>query len=369
MTYIRVLFLVILAWSAKTLADDGVNYGFFSTVDNSFDLSSVPERIPLFSHSEPSPMPNGKNSTQTFVLTCLSETDPHFGACGTSIADAATHDEPARNVNLLFTEQRTGIRQVLEINGQITVCYWGTRPGFVDYFGGTACYGYYPLDTGISTWISQKELKKLPVGGIWKAHMKLQVGQWHNPNWGPLPNTFWETDITLKVTDNNNIRIWFPQFYGSTANVIMPIMPAYWVLHSPGQVTAEKTVEACLYDGYNSNSKTFQVTFNSDSIDAGSQNFVLRNTTTPGAPSLPFQVFASSPESDKISKIVKPGETLVYPGMDTTAIRQVMMPHLQKPVACVPWFLKLKLKPFDLSRQPAGHYTGILSVTFTPSLD
>ncbi|EEG2785952.1 pilus assembly protein CblD, partial [Salmonella enterica] len=66
---------------------------------------------------------------------------------------------------------------------------------------------------------------------------------------------------------------------------------------------------------------------------------------------------------------LKPGVTQTYTGINTTAIRLVMMPGLQTPVACVPWPVKIKLLPFDLSRQPAGHYSGTLSLTFTPSLD
>ncbi|EBT4809566.1 hypothetical protein CK284_21880 [Salmonella enterica] len=45
------------------------------------------------------------------------------------------------------------------------------------------------------------------------------------------------------------------------------------------------------------------------------------------------------------------------------------MPGFQTPVACVPWPIRIKLLPFDLSRQAAGHYSGTLSIIFTPSLD
>ncbi len=365
MMYIRILFFAVLAWSAKPLADEGINYGFFSMVNNSFDLSSVPESISLFSHSEPSPMPNGRASGFTFLLTCLSETDPNFGACGTSIADAAAHNTPGQNVNLLFIEQRTGIKKVLEITGNFSGCYWGTVPGFTHYFGGTGCSG----NAVVSTWISQKELKKLPVGGVWKAHMRLQVDQWHNPHWGVLPNTFWDTDITLKVTDSNNIRIWLPQFHGSTANVVMPVMPAYWAFNKPGQVSAEKVIETCLYDGYSSNSKSFEVTLNSNYTEPATQDFLLQNSSAPTSKPLHYQVIASPPGQAGTMQRLKPGVTQTYVGINTANIRQVLMPGLQTPVACVPWPIRIKLLPFDLSRQAAGHYSGTLSIIFTPSLD
>lgn len=73
----------------------------------------------------------------------------------------------------------------------------------------------------------------------------MQAGQWHGgtgsepSSWPGFMDAYWKADITLHITDNNNIRIWLPQYHGSTANVVMPITPAYWAL----QVSAEKVVE------------------------------------------------------------------------------------------------------------------------------
>ncbi|EBM4325288.1 hypothetical protein D0B42_25305, partial [Salmonella enterica] len=256
-------------------------------------------------------------------------------------------------------------KKILVINGSFTGCYWGERPGFTHYFGGTYCSG----NAQVSTWISRGELKKITTGGVWKAHMKLNVAQWHNPHWGILPNTFWESDITLDITDDSNIRIWLPQFHGSTANVVMPVIPAYHALHQPGQVSAEKIVETCLYDGYSSNSRRFEVTLNSDHTDPVTQDFLLQNMSDPTGKPLHYQVIASPPGQPGTMQHLKPGVTQTYTGINTTAIRLVMMPGLQTPAACVPWPVKIKLLPFDLSRQPAGHYSGTLSLTFTPSLD
>ncbi|EKS2202617.1 hypothetical protein QBG36_004979 [Salmonella enterica] len=227
--------------------------------------------------------------------------------------------------------------------------------------------------TRYNVYISAEELKKFPVGGIWTAHLKMRTGEWHagkgsSGEWPGFMGTYWTADITLHITDNNNIRIWLPQFHGSTANVVMPVMPAYWALNKPGLVSAEKVVETCLYDGYNSNSQRFEVTLNSNYTDSTTQDFLLQNTSEPTSKPLHYQVLASPPGQSGAMQRLNPGITQTYTGINSTGIRQVIMPGLQTPVACVPWPIRIKLLPFDLSRQAAGHYNGTFSITFTPSL-
>lgn len=314
---------------------------------------------------DPKNMPNGYRVANDFYISCLSENNSAYGACPVY----PSWWSGTKDVLLTFVEKRSNLKHVAAIQGYSVAPGCDLRRGFAS--SPTTC-----LTGGvkINAYISPSELKKFPIGGIWAAHLKMRVGEWHGGNgaetagWPGFMNVYWTADFTLKITDDNNIRIWLPEFHGSEANVIMPITPAYWALNKPGQVTAEKIIDACLYDGYNSNSNTFQVSFNSSNVDATSRDFILQNTSEPGGSFLHYQVLVSHPGSSDPVRVVNPGESLVYSGMDTSVIRQVMMPGLQEPVACVPWSIRLKLKPFNLSKQQAGHYSGVLNLTFTPSL-
>ncbi|EKN3348210.1 hypothetical protein O8E94_003562 [Yersinia ruckeri] len=346
--------ILLLLLPSMAIASVPADFSSSVNVESSYDLSS-PYPILILDKGLPDITPNGRPSGIGFYLTCTSNSNPDDGECPTHPSWWGS----GSNVSLSFYEKRTGLKHVATIFGRLS-----TSCGSKLFTGGPgACNSgvHYNIN------IPSDELKKFPIGGVWSAHLKLRTGQWHGGE-GSIDQTdgfmevYWTADITLKVTDTHNIKIWFPQFHGSSANVVMP-------LNKPSVVTAEKTVDACLYDGYNSSSNTFQVTFNSNDVDQKSHDFILRNNSTSGGAVLPYQVFASTPGSSDAIQAVTPGKTLLYSGMNTAAIRQVMMPGLQTPVACVPWSIRLKLKPFDLLKQQAGHYSGVLNLTFTPSLD
>ncbi|EEK3280109.1 hypothetical protein NAJ52_004283 [Salmonella enterica] len=111
------------------------------------------------------------------------------------------------------------------------------------------------------------------------------------------------------------------------------------------------------------------MTLNSDHTDPATQDFLLQTTSGHADEPLHYQVIAAPPGQQGTMHRLKPGVTKTYTGINTAPVRQVMIPGLQVPIACVPWPVRIKLLPFDLSRQPAGHYSGTLSFTFTPSLD
>ncbi|EGI16420.1 CFA/I fimbrial subunit E (Colonization factor antigen I subunit E) [Escherichia coli M605] len=368
-------FLLLLVGPASAEVD----LNPFYNVSASVDLGS-PQKIDIANYY----IHNWEIPPGLFFV-CRSTTDATNGRCPfTNIHNALTtawwhptNTVTADNVELLFTEQRTKIKQILRIKGTL---YWyqeyyldsrNVSSGFIGVNGGS--FGYANEMT-TTMYIPADELRKLPFGGIWKAHLNLissdyaKTGLTSGASTANPVGTL-QADITLNITDNHNIRIWLPQFHGSTANVVMPLMPAYWALNKPGQVSAEKIVETCLYDGYSSNSQRFEVTLNSNYTDSSTQDFLLQNTSVPTSSPLHYQVIASPPGQPGTMQHLNPGVTQTYAGINTTGIRMVMMPGLQTPVACVPWPIRIKLLPFDLSRQTAGHYSGTLSVTFTPSLD
>ncbi|HAD3353166.1 TPA_asm: hypothetical protein G1O92_23920, partial [Salmonella enterica subsp. enterica serovar Typhimurium] len=187
-------------------------------------------------------------------------------------------------MKLKFIEEHTHISRILTLHGWInSPC--GPTADIVNVAEGCRSW------TQPKIYIYPDQVKKL-IGGIWKAHLKLQVGEYEGGAGSydnGLMNAYMSSDITLHVTDNNNIRIWLPQFHGSTANVVMPVMPAYWALKKPGQVSAEKVIETCLYDGYSSNSKSFEVTLNSNYTEPATQDFLLQNSSAPTSKPLHYQ--------------------------------------------------------------------------------
>lgn len=341
-------------------ASDVFNYSV--TINETFDLSN-PSLVSIWKKDIDGTAPNGFPATTEFYLTCLSDKNPDYGACPVYPKWAS---RGGTYVSLSFSEKRSGMKHTVTIEGT------EIGPCSAAKFASTAA-GCDWGPTRYNVYISAEELKKFPVGGIWMAHLKMRTGEWHAGKgalggWPGFMGTYWTADITLHITDNNNIRIWLPQFHGSTANVVMPVMPAYWALNKPGLVSAEKVVETCLYDGYNSNSQRFEVTLNSNYTDSTTQDFLLQNTSEPTSKPLHYQVLASPPGQSGAMQRLNPGVTQTYTGINSTGIRQVIMPGLQTPVACVPWPIRIKLLPFDLSRQAAGHYNGTFSITFTPSL-
>ncbi|MBB9725933.1 hypothetical protein FSI43_023025 [Escherichia coli] len=367
-------FLLLLACPASAEVELNPIYN----VSTSVDLSS-PQKIDIANYYiHDWQIPPG------LFFVCRSTIDATNGRCPfTNIHNAITHawwhpsnTVKADNVELLFTEQRTGRKQLLLIKGTL---YWhqeyysdsrNVSSGFIGVNAGS--FGYVNEMT-TTIYIPADELRKLPFGGIWKAHLNLISSAYAKTGLTTGASTAnpigtLQADITLNITDNHNIRIWLPQFHGSTANVVMPVMPAYWALNKPGLVSAEKVVETCLYDGYNSNSQRFEVTLNSNYTDSTTQDFLLQNTSEPTSKPLHYQVLASPPGQSGAMQRLNPGITQTYTGINSTGIRQVIMPGLQTPVACVPWPIRIKLLPFDLSRQAAGHYNGTFSITFTPSL-
>ncbi|UAL58105.1 CfaE/CblD family pilus tip adhesin [Edwardsiella tarda] len=365
--FIKLIILIaVISWKPTiSMASTPSDYSSTINIEKSYDLNSPLPEIYLWENKRINiPTPNGKPNGLDFFLSCLSDSNDNYGACPT----LPTWNGEGSYVLLSFVEKKTNIKHAVVVKGTVN-----NSCSIIKFTGAPGGCPYNGLNYNV--YIPQDELKKFPIGGVWFAHLKLRTGQWHagvgsiNDSWPGFMDAYWEANITLNITDNNNIRIWFPQFHGNTANIIMPIIPAYWASNTPSRVMAEKIIDTCLYDGYNSNSKTFQITFNSDDIDNTSQEFILRRATTPGESFLPYQIFVSSPGSSEALQMVKPGEQLIYSGMSSIAIRQVMMPGLPEPVACAPWSIKIKLKPFDLSKQQAGHYVGVLKVTFTPSLD
>lgn len=344
-------------------------------VNTSFDLNNPPQvNIAKYTFFNWDYAP-------VLFFVCRSATNPISGQCYSNAGQAIDHafggsSAAAKNVALLFTEQRTGLTKTLIINGNIkwTAQYIpsddrSSLTGFIGVNGGDP--GYYTNMT-TNVYISANELKKLPFGGIWTAHLNLISSSYSrigtlgvSKNASPVGS--FKASITLNVTDKNHIQIYLPQYSGKTANVTMPIMPTK--LGYKGKISAKKTIETCLYDGYSSNSHSFDLTFNSNNIDTVQHDFTLINANNPKGKSLHYSVLAANPFANGSQEVLQPNVTKTYINMNRVAYIEAIVPGVSTAVACIPWPITLKLKPFLLSQQPAGHYEGALNLTFTPSLN
>ncbi|MJN97638.1 hypothetical protein DNX92_13465 [Salmonella enterica subsp. enterica] len=282
---------------------------------------------------------SGQAFNQKYQVSCVAQDSISTGACS-GVTD---------NLSLQFIEQKTGATHIALLRGYIE------GPEGPQYtFIGKGYSGSKNSNVGLALLLNDSEIKKFPSGGVWKS--KLILKQYQNLYNKLVYMAGITVNINLSLTDSKNIRIWFPQSHTSTTSVALSSRTFHPV-----------TVDACLYDGYNSNSNRLDVMFNSQ--NAGPDNsFKIANLSSSGR--LRYRVRVAPPGNPGALKEVRPGETVTYIGMNRVQTRQVTMPGLQVPVVCVPWGIELKLLPPQNSLYVmAGHYSDVLTLTLTPSLN
>ncbi|MJN99468.1 hypothetical protein DNX92_23145, partial [Salmonella enterica subsp. enterica] len=184
-----------------------------------------------------------------------------------------------------FTEQKSGARHIAILGGYLESFEPSTKGRHYNFLG--HAYSDSPQDPkarpdiGVGIFLDDSEIRQFPSGGVWKASLELrQVNI--SPAGGTPSWTYIKVNITLNLTDSKNIRIWFPQSHGSTTSVALSS-------RSP-----HVTVDACLYDGYNSNSNRLDVMFNSQ--NAGPDN-TFKLARLSGSGHLPYQVRVAPPDN------------------------------------------------------------------------
>ena len=63
---------------------------------------------------------------------------------------------------------------------------------------------------------------------------------------------------------------------------------------------------------------------------------------------------------------VNRGQEMVIPDIQKARIRQVHLPDIPQTVLCVPTPLMLETGDVTISSKTEGHYTGIMTIVFTP---
>lgn len=314
---------------------------------------------------------------------CQSSVDPSTGSCPGYGASAAGGNTL---VTLRFTERRS------RISVDIYLWAWLSRA----YNNTTACAPWHenPTNwvlannrdgkcndritngTALSSYIPPTELNKIPTGGIWEAKLVF-LGK----TWSPRdPDYPWVTNITLKVTDDDAMEVYLPQFRHAKALVDLNLR-SQQLTSAPGAlVSGVANVDLCLYDGYNSNSKKFTLTVKDDVVGATRtpEQFSVVKLSGVGNGRLDASIPANRIDYSVEMKIkgaptiLKNGDTFTIDGVDLADIRAVRLSTGRKEtpttaVVCTPAPLTFRTPAFNQLDKKAGRYQSTLNLIFTPS--
>lgn len=373
----RLIALFIAATALPTLAGIPPSDHYQSVVLN-FDRSAPPADHYLWRR-----MTHAWNETPivgagytNMHLVCLSNTDPATGQCSTTTTGRlGTTDIPLR-----FTERRSGLSYVLVVKGQLHRRYplnicggaWDGRL-FVLTTNSPAYCGVDEDDirlrsegTGSTLWIPGTELAKLPSGGIWTAKMILKLKRYASQ---PISaaNTV-TVDFKLDVTDRDNMQIYLPAYGMSTPQVDLNLRTRPLSTAPGGIVSGRSVVDACLYDGYNANSQSYEIRVTGTNPVPGMEGRFFVHHTSGGSGErnrIEYTVrtrTANLGETQHVS-----GQPVSFNGINNADIRAVKLPNVPFPVVCTPWPITLDTPAFNQIDKNSGQYRGELKLEFTPS--
>jgi len=330
-----------------------------TTVMATFDKASAPSQINIWTDES-----GGYDTSNTGLWgrnswVCTSSSSPTNGECATS---PQWYGYGHTQVKLEFKEQKSGLTQVINVTA-----YHKTGQ-YEDLLSTAAAYWDGMYETKETAYIPSSELQKLPVGGIWKAELKMALTQW-DPR---LKLADWNAHITLNVTDNNNQQIYLPEFGEAAPRVDLNMRPLPGTGGNQTQMNGAATIDMCLYDGYGSNSTSFTLRF--DDLQQGTTQrnngyfsiFSDHGDVNLDSGRIDYYVKMQRPDG-KYTNVIR-GDDLVIPDIQTAHIRPVHLPGIPQAVLCVPAPMQLSTKTMDINSKQAGHYTGHLIVNFTPQL-
>lgn len=348
-----------------------VEPGYFSVPANikGIDRAAIPggrftildKRVVAFSES-------GTPGYGKAGFVCGTGKDSEYGSCEVSLAWSSETTPTA--IQLRFTEERSHMTRDLVVKGTkigifpaSTSCDWAPAYKMSSAISTPCTGGGATTGTALNLWIDYAELKKLPVGGVWKARLKLYFWTWSPRKHQSSLEVFFRIDLT----DKANIQAWLPQFGKGQPQLDLNLRPQI----SGGTLTqsryrGQNSVDMCLYDGYGTNSSNLQLQFSAAGGGEGSENFLLQNAD---GQTLPYQVeFAFS--GDRAGRRMVNGATWTVENAATLPINwnrilPVSLPDISVPVLC--WPARLTLRADLPADTPAGQYRGVLRMVFTPS--
>jgi hypothetical protein len=300
---------------------------------------------------------------------CRSTTDPSSGACPTSIAWHT--DEGMTIIPLRFTEHRSGATVVIDVHGFQRLS-WPTSPfctnGIATQYQLSAarqikCNGLPAAEKLLTARIPSSELRRIPFGGEWTARLHLDSYIWIDTRTAEFT-----ADIRLDVTDNASMQVHLPELAQAAPRVDLNLRSSPAAVGA--QISGAAQVEACLYDGYGSNSARFEVRMTDPGapVPGAPGRFFVRHVERSGDdPSDRVEYEVRSRLADQAEVQHVSGDALVFHGIRDARLRLVRLPNIPEPVLCVPWSIALKAPAFPKHDRSEGYYTGVLRIEFTPS--
>lgn len=344
------------------------------SVSDTFDRGILPGDIPIWTSVQGGYI-TGNQVPHNFYgrmgWVCNSESDTSTGACPVGTANSLGTGESA--IHLRFTERRSRLHVDLSLRSY-SEQYWMPHVGCprrkkpMHHVATTNCgsTGLHQNAADLTVILPQSELAKIPSGGVWVARVELHQATRSMFGVDTRVAAF-NADIELKVTDNNNIQLYLPAFGNADPRVDLNLRTQ--PLSGPGgtgMVSGQSVIDACLYDGYNSNSHTFETRL-SDPMSLSPEYFVRRVGSAVDLPynQVKYRVITRTAAQAPVER--ESGVSLNQAGMDVAEIRAVRLPGVPFPVVCTPFPIQLLTDPFPQNSKGAGRYTGTLKVEFTPS--
>lgn len=291
-------------------------------------------------------------------MYCNSATDTSTGACATDLIKSWSGG--SRSIRLKFKETRSGLEKDLTVSA-LKTNGWSDPScsgGFQGNLGINAiipnmilCMDYNPAKTldaaFFQMYLPASEINTLPVGGKWVARLELDVSPYHYR---------WVSTIELNINDANRHEIYFPEFGFAPPRFDMNLRPL------PGaqgrtNLSGRRTVDMCLYDGYNSYSNGFMLSFTGEF--ALTKNGV-GVTRAPAEETIPLRLNFATADGPWIG--ISPGQTLNI-NTNASPYRRVRIPTIQYPVVCRDTRLEFIVDDFTMAAKSSGDYSGVVRVT------
>jgi len=299
--------------------------------------------------------------------SCLSSSSPVSGACETGPTSSIAIPSV---VQLEFTELRSNVKATVNFHGSkqqyssFNGLYCGAKVRM--NWGNTFGCGAGPDAAKLFLFIPRTEIAKLPFGGIWQATLKLKTGGYYEAYHGT-----WTANITLHVSDNNNISIYFPQFYSATPQVDLKLHTIPTPATPGGEMRGQANLDMCLYDGFNALSKSYQVTLTDDQTvsDRVNGTFSVFRDNQPSLEEKKRVDYRASLRYNGRDVALPNNQVVTLEGINQAEVRPVLLPNIPQPVYCTPTPLSLTTPAFNQISKESGNYGGRLRVIFTPSLE
>ncbi|WP_157968027.1 CfaE/CblD family pilus tip adhesin [Edaphovirga cremea] len=339
-----------------------------------YDLMSPPSSdITVWNNAQGIETP-GDIAGSNYGWVCHSNSDPVTGACATEMTDDKSGSTP---INVQFVEKRSGMKQVLTLQGTKyeglpgSGCNWfGPFPMNSVGYAAHNCYGSNYDTAFLTVIIPGSELGKLPVGGVWEATLELQLVDANN-----VYLAEYTAHITLSATDKNHADIYLPA-YGEAAPLVELDLHPRGAPDGNAYAQDVTSLDMCLYDGYNASSTRYDVTLKDEgrsAPDRDPKDFSIyrdKATTDEAVDRIDYHVQMQAPTSSNGGGgliDVANNQNITLTNINNGEIRPVRLPNMRYPVLCVPTPLILSVDKFNVMDKNEGFYQGTLTVTFTPT--